>query len=125
MIRVPVKSSVALWLLAPLMLSLSVVRPPNPRSDRASRLPTELGGFHLKKRMAITANMERLLGTRDVAWWVFADAAGHESYVTMVFHDSNWKSLHPPHICIRGSNFNIDQDGAMQVGLDDGRKIEV
>ena len=121
----PFKSSVVLWVLAPLLVWLSSVRPPNPRSDRAQGLPTQIGRFHLAEKKKITGGMERLLGTRDVAWWVFEDDAGHQVFLTTVFHDTNWKSLHPPHICIRGSNFNISLDEAVEDDLDDGRRVSV
>ncbi len=125
MIRTPKKSSIVLWVLAPLLLGLSVVRPPNPRNDRASRVPERMGDFELAEKMTITPSMERLLGTRDVAWLVFRDAAENQVFLTAVFHDSNWKSLHPPHICIRGSNFNINEDTSVDMKLDDGRELTV
>jgi hypothetical protein len=30
--------------------------------------------------------------------------------VVALFHDSNWKSVHPPRICIEGSNMDILRD---------------
>lgn len=114
------KSSIALWLLAPAILCLSLVRPPNPRNDRAHSLPDEVGPFNVIEKMEITENVERLLGTRDVAWWTFTDQEQNELYMTIVFHDANWKSLHPPDMCIRGSDFDILEDRAVEIVLDEG-----
>ena len=125
MTSIPRKSSVVLWAIAPVLITLSSVRPPSPRSDRASNLPTELGEFSLKKKRTITGRHIRLLGTRDVAWLVFEDAEKHEIFLTAVFHDVNWKSLHPPNICIRGSNFNINSDDGVPLTLSDGRRIHL
>lgn len=113
-----VASSVILWVLAPLLLLLSSVRPVSLRSDRAAQVPKQLGQYVLQNQRAITPNIERLLGTRDVAWWEYADAEGNVIYLTAVFHDQNWKSLHPPHICIRGSGFdiNVDENYAVNLG---------
>ena len=115
------KSAVVLWVLAPLLLFLSSVRPTFTHSDRASRVPQQIGAFRLKVRREITPNIERLLGTRDVAWWEFVDQDDNVIFLTSVFHDSNWKSLHPPHICIRGSGFNISEDADFEVDLGEGR----
>ena len=119
------KSAVALWVLAPLLLFLSSVRPTFTRSDRAAQVPRQIGPFSLKLEREITPNIERLLGTRDVAWWEFDDQAGNVIYLTAVFHDSNWKSLHPPHICIRGSGFNISVDEDFRLDLGEGRETTV
>lgn len=114
------KSSAFLWLLAPLLLLLSSVRPTSTRSDRAVRVPKQFGAFTLKDERKITSNIERLLGTRDVVWREYSDSADNSIFLTAVFHDSNWKSLHPPHICIRGSGFNINVDEDHQVDLGSG-----
>ena len=112
-----VGSAVILWVLAPLLLTLSSVRPVSVRSDRAAQVPKQLGRYGLKNQRTITPNIERLLGTRDVAWWEYADPEGNVIYLTAVFHDQNWKSLHPPHICIRGSGFDINVDENYEVDL--------
>jgi len=119
------RSSILLWLLAPALLLLSSVRPTFTRSERAAQVPTQLGPFSLQLEREITPNIERLLGTRDVAWREYVDAGGHLIYLTVVFHDSNWKSLHPPHICIRGSGFNISVDENHQVDLGGGRQATI
>lgn len=119
------KSSIILWLLAPVLLLLSSVRPTFTRSERAAQVPTQLGPFKLQLELEITPEFERLLGTRDVTWREYVDAEGHEMYLTAVFHDSNWKSLHPPHICIRGSGFNISVDENHQVDLGGGRQATI
>ena len=114
------KSSIVLWLLAPAILCLSLVRPLNPGNDRANSLPDTIGRFTVFEKMEITDNVEQLLGTRDVAWWTFRGAELNELYTTTVFHDANWKSLHPPNMCIRGSNFDILEDRSVEIILDEG-----
>jgi EpsI family protein len=118
-------TSIVLWVLAPLLLALSLVRPPNLTSRRAEGLPGAVAGFTRAETFPIDARHHELLGTRDVAWNKYVDAEGNALFVTVVFHEHNWKSLHPPHICIRGSNFDIDEDTTRSLALDDGRQVEV
>ena len=125
MTGMPRKSAAILWVLCPVLLLLSSIRPPNASSERAKALPASIAGFQLKRELTITPNMRRLLGTRDVGWRVYVDDNGNELFVTIVFHDSNWKSLHPPHICIRGSNFSINTDRSVWNELPDGRKFDL
>jgi hypothetical protein len=51
-----------------------------------------------------------LLGTDDFVWRRYDDASGRSLWVVALFHDSNWKSVHPPRICIEGSNMDILRD---------------
>jgi hypothetical protein len=34
-------------------------------------------------------------------------------FLVAVFHQSNWTSVHPPHICLAGSNMRIVEDGLL------------
>jgi hypothetical protein len=119
------KSSIVLWLVAVPLLALSVIRPPNLRNDRAARFPTKLAGYTLVSKNKIQKRHFQLLGTRDVAWWNYRDENGKKYVLTIIFHDSNWKSLHPPHICIRGSNFSLNSDRSVTDTLPDGREISL
>lgn len=108
----------ALWLLAVPLLLLSTHRPVGRAADRAERLPAEVAGYRLVPRTAeqeaqFRKNLPRwreLLGTADFVWRRYDDAAGNPLWVVALFHDANWKSVHPPRICIEGSNMDILQD---------------
>ena len=100
MMVLPRKSSIVLWLVAVPLLALSVIRPPNLRNDRAARFPTKLAGYTLVSKNKVGKRHFQL-------------------------HDSNWKSLHPPHICIRGSNFSLNSDRSVTDTLPDGREVSL
>ena len=110
-------TGVVLWLLGPCVLGLSLWRPVDVVSQRGDAFPTQLAGFEVVEKKQITAKYVRLLGTRDALWWVFQerDRDGGVVYVTCIFHENNWKSLHPPHICLRGSNMDIRSDRSIKL----------
>lgn len=92
---------------------------PGPGSTaRAATLPVAIGGFTLVPRApAHEARFQRdlpryveLLGTGDFVWRTYREPAGGTVAVVALFHDSNWKSVHPPRICIEGSDMDIEQD---------------
>lgn len=112
-------SAAALWVLAPLVLALSLWHPVAPRHRWAQEFQPQVPGFELVEHLPITPQFVRLLGTDDAAWRVYRDASDSRIYVTCVFHEANWKSLHPPHICIRGSNMDIQEDDVMNVSVAD------
>ena len=112
-------SSIVLWLLAPLVLALSLWRPEQLQSRRAQAFHPLVAGFELVENRTITPRYVRLLGTSDVTWRVYRDGSGRRVFVTCVFHESNWKSLHPPHICLRGSNMEILEDSVQTIRLGD------
>jgi len=110
--------ALALWLLAAPLLLLSLHRPLGRSADRAERLPAEVAGYRLVARTPeqeaqFQKNLPRwreLLGTPDFVWRRYDDAEGKPLWVVALFHDANWKSVHPPRICIEGSNMDILQD---------------
>jgi EpsI family protein len=108
-------SVVVLWLLAPALLWLSTYRPPADSRARATRLPVAIGGFTRVDEFGITPRQSELLGTADATWRAYADAGGRRVFVVGVFHEANWKSLHPPRICIEGSGMRIVEDGEITV----------
>ena len=113
-----VPHAVALWLLAAPLLWLATHRPYAGAADRAERLPSDVAGYRLVPRSAeeeaqFRRNLPRwreLLGTDDFVWRRYDDAEGRALWVVALFHDSNWKSVHPPRICIEGSNMDILRD---------------
>jgi exosortase/archaeosortase family protein len=110
-----VPTAAALWLLAVPLLALSLYRPVPSTTLRAAQLPARVADWTLVPRTAadeaaFQKNVPRwreLLGTADFVWRCYRNAAGREVYVVALFHDSNWKSVHPPRICIEGSNMDI------------------
>ncbi|MHC4516528.1 MAG: exosortase C-terminal domain/associated protein EpsI [Planctomycetota bacterium] len=117
-------SVIVLWVFAPLVLALSLWHPVELQRRHAGSFRPQVPGFELVKHLPITPKYVRLLGTADASWRLYRDAAGPQVYVTCVFHESNWKSLHPPHICIRGSNMDIQEDDARTVRVGD-RELQI
>ena len=119
--EVPVASSslrlhgTLLWLLAGPLLVLSVYRPYTESAGRAEGLPTHAGGFVQVQEYPLTDRHHELLGTDDAAWLRYVTADDESLFVYGVFHASNWKSVHPPHICLRGSNMTVDDDGVIDL----------
>lgn len=109
--------AVLLWTLAPLLLLLGLYRPPASTRGRAEQLPVVLGGFRLQQSYPIPAQYYRLLGTDDATWRSYVDGSGGEVVVVAVFHDSNWKSVHPPHVCLQGSDFVLVEDDHVSIDL--------
>lgn len=101
------RSALVLWLLAPFLLWLSLYRPfPGP-GGHATSLPSRVGAFTLVRDHELSPRTQELLGTTDATWRTYRDSEGHEIYLVAVFHEQNWKSVHPPRICIEGSNMTV------------------
>jgi exosortase len=108
----------ALWFAALPLVWLSFTRPGGVSMDRAERLPTSVAGATLVPRTAeeearfrqSLPRWRELLGTGDFVWRRYEDASGRRVHLVALFHDANWKSVHPPRICIEGSNMVIEQD---------------
>ncbi|MCR9247842.1 MAG: exosortase-associated EpsI family protein [bacterium] len=109
---------VALWLLTVPVLWLSFYRPAVSGGDRAAQLPTTVAGYNHVPRSTVAEQRFQnalpryveLLGTDDFVWREYRDAVGSRVHVVALFHDTNWKSVHPPRICIEGSNMAIEVD---------------
>ena len=111
-------SAVTLWLVCGPLLWLSVARPYGGENDRAERLPVALAGFTMQPRSEAEARSfqqslprwRELLGTDDFVYRRYRDDEQHFVNLVALFHDTNWKSVHPPRICIEGSNMAILED---------------
>jgi exosortase len=111
-------AAIALWLAAVPLLAWSLYRPHAERTARAESLPATLAGYvEVPRGPEARARFERdlpqfraLLGTDDFVWRHYRGEDGAFVNVTAVFHDTNWKSVHPPRICIEGSNMTILAD---------------
>lgn len=100
-----------LWPLGIALFALSMTRAEAARTGRAALLPAEIFSFHQRSLWDVTPRMHQLLGTDDATWRTYADEQGNSLFVVAVFHGSNWKSVHPPHICLLGSDMEIVQEG--------------
>lgn len=119
------RSAIVLWLLAPALLWLTLHRPFTVASGRAARVPHVVGGFQLASDHALTPREFELLGTDDATWRTYTDRNGAEIFVVVVFHQENWKSVHPPHLCLRGSDMLIDGDGVVMTEGAEGAWFDV
>lgn len=122
----PARLAAIAWPLAVLLAWLALYRPLPTRADRAATLPEVVAGFTLVPRTAdeearFQQNLPRwreLLGTGDFVWRRYQEAGGGRVHLVALFHDANWKSVHPPRICIEGSNMDIEQDDLVRTWAD-------
>lgn len=106
------------WLCAGPLLLLSLYRPTAAGGERAGALPTAIAGYELQaltpaqqaRFAARLGEWKELLGTDDFVHREYHDASGKKLFVTALFHDTNWKSVHPPRICIEGGGMDIATD---------------
>lgn len=119
------RSAILLWLLAPALLWLTLHRPFTGASGRAAHVPQVVGEFRVASDHALTPREFELLGTDDATWRTYQDRNGAEIFVVVLFHQENWKSVHPPHLCLRGSDMLIDGDGVVMTKAADGTAFDV
>lgn len=114
------RSAWLLWPCAPLLLALSLYRPFTPSAGRAGQLPVAFGSWERSAEHHLSASDFAQLGTDDACWRTYVGEDGMEIYLTAVFHDSNWKSVHPPQICLEGSNMEIVRDDRDEIAQEGG-----
>jgi exosortase len=112
-----------LWAASLPLLVLSLYRPYTESRGRAATLPEVVGPFAMVDDYPMTPRMHELLGTGDACWRSYSEGEGEPLYVVALFHGSNWKSVHPPHICLLGSDMDLERDGV--TGLDESGTEEV
>ena len=110
------RSAVVLWVMSPLLLALAWYRPFTASAGRAERLPKALDGYAMAAQHPMTARHFELLGTNDAVWRTYRDERKTEIYVVALFHQENWKSVHPPRICLEGSDMSILDEGELPLG---------
>ncbi len=98
--------AVALWLLAPALLWLSATRPPGGDRGRARALPMTVGEFVAQADKPMAERDFELLGTTDAITREYLGPHGRV-FLIAVFHDENWKSVHAPDTCLRGSGMEV------------------
>ena len=108
---------VVLWCLAPVLLVLTTWRPEGGDRGRAARIPDDLAGFRSSVEYPLSPSVLDMLGTPDAAWRRY-DRDDEQVFVIGVFHDENWKSVHPPETCLRGSNMEVVLEETVGAGAD-------
>ncbi len=116
---VPMASGALLWLLALPVFLLSVSQPLPSVRGRAAALPSAVEAFAVSEAFPMTSRMHQLLGTDDACWRSYDDGSKRPLYMVGVFHGANWKSIHPPHICLLGSDMEILREDAIRLGEGD------
>lgn len=112
------------WWLYPVgagLLALSLYKPSAAEVERAAKLPDAVGAYALVPRTAAEEDAfqrslprwRELLGTKDFVWRRYRSADGGRINLVATFHDTNWKSVHAPRICIEGSNMDIERDDVL------------
>ena len=109
-----------LWVVAVALAALSFTRAEPSMTGRAKALPAQLAPFTQSQWFDVTPRMHQLLGTDDATWRSYDDETGRRLFVVAVFHGSNWKSVHPPHICLLGSDMDIVQEGGTDLATAEG-----
>lgn len=110
---------IVLWCAALPLLALCLHRPFAAGHGRAEKLPVAVAGFEVvprtpEKEAQFQKDLPRwneLLGTNDFVWRHYSDGGRSHINLVALFHDANWKSVHPPRICIEGSYMEIEEDG--------------
>lgn len=119
MTPLPTRSGIVLWMLAIPLLLLSLSRPFSPSAQRAAGLPTAVGRWHMTDPLEMTPRHYELLGTDDAVWREYRDADGSKIWLIAVYHGESRK-LHPPEICLEGSDMVIRQDDTVPVQWEGG-----
>lgn len=117
--RLLVSSVILLCASLPLVV-LSWYRPYGDSAGRAEAMPARIDGFELIERIPMPPRYRELLGTDDVSWRRYQNTAREPVWLVALFHGSNWKSVHPPMICIEGSNMDIVDAGTVPIGAPSG-----
>ncbi|MBK8977557.1 MAG: EpsI family protein [Planctomycetes bacterium] len=111
--------AVVLWTVCPLLLLLASTRPFVETRGRAAGVPRVAGGFVAMVDYQLPDSTLALLGTDDVVQRRY-ERGDDVVFLVAVFHAANWKSVHPPHTCLRGSHMEIVGDDRLTVRFDDG-----
>ena len=109
--------SAVLWGGAPVLCFLQFHRPPDVMGSRSERIPSSLGEWTRTRSHDLTERSYSMLGTRDVLWAVFQDGREEEVNCITVFHAANWKSVHPPQVCLRGDGCVIESTTTVEVPI--------
>ncbi|MFQ5507298.1 MAG: exosortase C-terminal domain/associated protein EpsI, partial [Planctomycetota bacterium] len=74
----------------------------------AALVPRQSEHFVAVRDHPLSERWYRMLGTRDVCWRSYEHRSSARRVVlTNVFHGRNWKSVHPPQVCLKASGFEL------------------
>jgi exosortase len=80
-----------------------------PTERLSEQIPGETRHFKALSDHKLSERWYALLGTRDVIWRDYEHLeSGRRLTVTALFHGRNWKSVHPPEVCLQASGFEIE-----------------
>jgi len=89
--------------------ALGFYRPVDPPDRLSAEIPYETTHFEAANDHEISDRWYALLGTRDVVWRDYKHkSSGRLLTVTGLFHGRNWKSVHPPEVCLQASGFEVE-----------------
>lgn len=108
-------SAVVLYVLMVPLVLLSGTKPYATLRDRAILLPKTIGQFVQEEAYDFPKRYFDLLGTDDVTWRRYV-SGNESSFVVACFHGSNWKSVHPPHVCLLASDMDMLVDDDIDLG---------
>jgi len=106
-------------------MALGFYRPTDPPERLSQRLPRVAGSFRAATDHPLSERWYSLLGTRDVLWRDYRhEPSGRVLTVTALFHGRNWKSVHPPEVCLQASGFEVEGRSLRSLG-DSGHKVAI
>ncbi len=89
--------------------ALGFYRPMDSPGRHSEMIPRETQGFRAVADHPLSERWYALLGTRDVVWRDYEHKeSGRRLTVTALFHGRNWKSVHPPEVCLQASGFEVE-----------------
>jgi exosortase len=120
--RVSTTALLVVWIMGPLLAIGSFYRPFTPSRALAVQLPERVAGYDAIETYRLTPRHQQLLGTDDAVWRRYrprdpldekagaTSDASSDVFLVGVFHGTNWKSVHPPQLCLRGTNMTLLDD---------------
>ena len=121
--RLATTTSAVLWVAAPLLAALTWYRPFTETHGLAEMVPAQLAGHRMAAQHQMTDREFELLGTTDAVWRTYVDDGKNEIYLVALFHQENWKSVHPPRICLEGSDMTIVEEGELEISAAPSRSV--
>ncbi len=103
-------------------LGMGFWRPEDSSLGLADRVPRSFEGYTHVREHALSDRDYQLLGTRDVVWRRLRESASGELLdLTVVFSGRNWKSLHPPELCLEAAGLGIEDRQSRYLDVDELR----
>ena len=88
----------------------------------AKDVPRSFPGYVHVREHALSERDYELLGTRDVVWRRLREESSDALIdLTVVFAGRNWKSLHPPELCLEAAGLGIEDRQSRYLDIDGTR----